>query len=166
MYAHPGKKLNFMGNEFAQLREWDEKREQDWNLLKYPVHDSFHKFMKDLNKLYLNTPAFYMWDDDPQGFEWLDCHQEEKCVYVMKRKCPIQQITAVFNFGGAEQTDFEINAVNDACYKLIMSSDSPKYGGKTDYRKKTFKPDKKGIIKLNLPPFSAIYFEAIPEKQI
>ena len=84
----------------------------------------------------------------------------------MKRKCPIQQITAVFNFGGAEQTDFEINAVNDACYKLIMSSDSPKYGGKTDYRKKTFKPDKKGIIKLNLPPFSAIYFEAIPEKQI
>ncbi len=166
MYAHPGKKLNFMGNEIAQFREWDEKREQDWDLLKYPIHDSFHKFMKDLNKLYLNTPALYMWDDDPQGFEWLDCHQEEKCVYVMKRKCPIQQITAVFNFSGTEQNDFEINISNDACYKLIMASDLQKYGGKTEYKKKTFRPDKKGIIKITLPPFSAVFFEAIPEKKI
>ena len=62
MYAHPGKKLNFMGNEFGQLREWDEKREQDWDILSFPVHDAFHRFMKDLNRLYQEHPAFYQKD--------------------------------------------------------------------------------------------------------
>lgn len=57
MYAHPGKKLNFMGNEIGQLREWDEKREQDWDILKYPIHDAFHHFMQKLNHLYMTTPA-------------------------------------------------------------------------------------------------------------
>ncbi len=57
MYAHPGKKLNFMGNELGQLREWDEKREQDWEILKYPLHDAFHRFMKDLNQIYLDRKS-------------------------------------------------------------------------------------------------------------
>ena len=67
MFAHPGKKLNFMGNEFGQLREWDEKRQQDWEILRYPVHDAFHRFMMDLNKLYSENPALYEMDYDPEG---------------------------------------------------------------------------------------------------
>ena len=77
MYAHPGKKLNFMGNEIGQLREWDEKREQDWSILKYPLHDAFHHFMMDLNKIYLNHPSLFEMDYSQNGFKWLDCHQEE-----------------------------------------------------------------------------------------
>ena len=76
MYAHPGKKLNFMGNEIGQFREWDEKREQDWDLLKYPNHDSFHQYMKALNKIYMKEPALSAWDDDPNGFAWILCGKE------------------------------------------------------------------------------------------
>lgn len=76
MILHPGKKLNFMGNEIGQLREWDEKREQDWDLRKYPAHDAFYHFMVTLNKLYLSTPALYEKNYDREGFEWLDCNQE------------------------------------------------------------------------------------------
>ena len=75
MILHPGKKLNFMGNEIGQLREWDEKREQDWDLRKYPAHDAFYHFMVTLNKLYLSTPALYEKNYDREGFEWLDCNQ-------------------------------------------------------------------------------------------
>ena len=62
MMAHPGKKLNFMGNEIGQLREWDEKREQDWDILKYPLHDGFYHFIRALNKIYLENPAFWQKD--------------------------------------------------------------------------------------------------------
>lgn len=83
MMIHPGKKLNFMGNEIGQLREWDEKREQDWDLRKYPVHDAFYQFIAALNKLYLSTPALYEKDYDREGFEWLDCHRENDCIYAI-----------------------------------------------------------------------------------
>lgn len=68
MFTHPGKKLNFMGNEIGQLREWDEKREQDWGLLKYPIHSSFAKFMKDLSFIYQSNPALYEWDYENKSF--------------------------------------------------------------------------------------------------
>ena len=86
MYAHPGKKLNFMGNEIGQFREWDEKREQDWMLLDYPLHAGFARFMKDLNKLYLEHSAFWEKDYEADGFQWIDCHQEGCCIYVFERR--------------------------------------------------------------------------------
>ena len=73
MMAHPGKKLNFMGNEFGQLREWDESREQDWDILKYPLHDAFHCYMIELNRIGQENDAFWH-DYDPENFKWLDCH--------------------------------------------------------------------------------------------
>ena len=85
MYAHPGKKLNFMGNEIGHFREWDEKREQDLNLLDFPAHQDFHRFMADLNRFYLKHPAFFEKDYDTDGFRWLDCHSEERCVYAFER---------------------------------------------------------------------------------
>ena len=98
MYAHPGKKLNFMGNEFGQLREWDEKREQDWMLLDYPIHSGFARFMKDLNILYLEHSALWEKDYEADGFQWIDCHQEESCVYVFQRTGKTERIIAAFNF--------------------------------------------------------------------
>ena len=95
MYAHPGKKLNFMGNEIGHFREWDEKREMDWNLLDYPAHQDFHRFMKDLNRFYLEHPAFSEMDYDTEGFQWLECHAQEKCVYVFERKSEKERIMAL-----------------------------------------------------------------------
>ena len=103
MYAHPGKKLNFMGGELGQLREWDEKREQDWMLLQYPIHDAFNRMMRDLNRLYLGHPALWAADFDPAGFCWIDCHQEEKCVYALERTGGGERIAAVFNFSDRAQ---------------------------------------------------------------
>ncbi|MDE6101642.1 MAG: glycogen-branching enzyme, partial [Ruminococcus sp.] len=71
MMTHPGKKLNFMGNEIGQLREWDEKREQDWEMLKYPMHDSFREYIKALNKIYLKYNALHYYYD-PTNFMWED----------------------------------------------------------------------------------------------
>ena len=62
-----------MGNELGQLREWDETREQDWDILKYPVHDSFHRFVTDMNKIYLSNPAFFEKDYEQDGFLWISC---------------------------------------------------------------------------------------------
>ncbi|MBO7682613.1 MAG: 1,4-alpha-glucan branching protein GlgB, partial [Clostridia bacterium] len=98
MYAHPGKKLNFMGNEFAQIREWDEDEEQDWFMLRYPLHDSFQVFMKDLSHLYLDHPAFWALDYNTMGFDWVDCNQAEKRIYAFVRHGGEEDILCVFNF--------------------------------------------------------------------
>ena len=70
MMIHPGKKLNFMGNEFGQIREWSEAQEQDWMILKYPIHDAFHKYMVKLNDIYKKEKAFH-YDYHRENFEWL-----------------------------------------------------------------------------------------------
>ena len=70
MMMHPGKKLNFMGNEFGQFREWDEKRSQDWLLMEYPLHDAFHNYMAKLNSIYLKNDAFWKNDFSNDGFSW------------------------------------------------------------------------------------------------
>ena len=80
MMIHPGKKLNFMGNELGEYKEWDEKVALGWNILKYPIHDSFHKFMIRLNEVYKTYPCMYEQDYGMDGFEWLvvDDHFEDK----------------------------------------------------------------------------------------
>ena len=77
MFLHPGKKLNFMGSEFGQLREWDESREQDWDVLRYPIHDGFYHFFQALNRLYLEHPALWAEDYQGEGFTWLDCTKRD-----------------------------------------------------------------------------------------
>ena len=108
MYAHPGKKLNFMGNEIGQFREWDEKREQDWMLLDYPLHAGFARFMKDLNKLYLEHSAFWEKDYEADGFQWIDCHQEGCCIYVFERCSKKERMISLFNFSDQEQGYFSL----------------------------------------------------------
>ncbi len=105
MYTHPGKKLQFMGGEFGQLREWDEKRQQDWDMLKYPAHDSFGRFIRELSQIYLESPALWEKDFDREGFTWLDCHQEPRCLYAFERRGGGKRMAAVFNFSGQRQAE-------------------------------------------------------------
>ena len=81
-----GKKLNFMGFELAQLREWDERRQQDWELLRYPVHDGFAHFIQTLNHLYLESPALWQQDYSREGFRWLACEPGPACLYAWERR--------------------------------------------------------------------------------
>ena len=156
MYAHPGKKLNFMGNELGQLREWDEKRELDWDILKYPIHDSFQRFMKELNLLYLKHPAFWKWDYRSEGFRWLDCHQESRCIYAMERSSGDEKIIAVFNFSGIEQKDYFFKT-EEGTYDILLSSNWDIYGG-TEKKKKSIRT-KIGGLHLDLPAESAVYLK-------
>lgn len=155
MYAHPGAKLNFMGNELAQLKEWCEKDELDWILLEFPVHEAFHKFMADLNQCYLKNSAFSQRDFSQDGFSWVDCHQEQKCMYLFERISGDQKILAVFNFSDEIQ---EYTLEKDyAGYELLLASDMVKYGGKKRYTKKE-KVITGGKAVFKMGPFSARYY--------
>lgn len=177
MYAHPGKKLNFMGNEIGQFREWDEKKEQDWNLLEYPMHNKFHRFMRDLSLVYINHPALFENDYETEGFNWVNCHEEEKCIYVFERICKDEKILALFNFSDAYHKGFEV-PIEDKTLEILMDSSISEYGGdgKTDYRilieeyikyyENGNKNDSASIVSssnrrllsIDMRPYSAVYF--------
>ena len=177
MYAHPGKKLNFMGNEIGQFREWDEKKEQDWNLLEYPMHNKFHRFMRDLSLVYINHPALFENDYEIEGFNWVNCHEEEKCIYVFERICKDEKILALFNFSDAYHKGFE-GPIEDKTLEILLDSSISEYGGdgKADYRilieeyikyyENGNKNDSASIVSssnrrllsIDMRPYSAVYF--------
>lgn len=160
MYAHPGKKLNFMGNEIGQLREWDEKREQDWNLLEYPIHNSFSKYMKDLCMIYQNNPALYELDYAKEGFQWIDCHQEDKCLYVFERRVSSQRILTILNFSNKMQT-YQLKADTIKSLKLLIASDDEQYGGCHKYQKNEVIRAIEGFAELKINPCTGLMFQLI-----
>ena len=160
MMVHPGKKLNFMGNEFGQLREWDEKREQDWDMLKYPNHDALHRYMIELNRIYRENDAFHR-DYDPENFRWVDCHQEERCIYAMERVGIKRKYIAVFNFSNVLQEAYEFKVEEDAKIRVALHSDWEEFGGSTAKKTSLARNEyKNGKVILNLPPFSGILLES------
>lgn len=164
MYAHPGKKLNFMGNEIGQLREWDEKREQDWDILAYPVHDVFHRFIRALNHLYLEHPALYEKDYEAEGFRWLDCHQEERCIYAFERASEEERIIAVFSLGDQAQEDYRLPVPDAAGLLLLLAADSVEYGGTKDYSGQERLTPENGEVALSFGPFCARYYLVVEEE--
>ncbi|MCD7886856.1 MAG: 1,4-alpha-glucan branching protein GlgB [Clostridiales bacterium] len=157
MMVHPGKKLNFMGNEIGQLREWDEKREQDWELRKYPAHDSFYRFMCELNEVYLTHSALSALDYSEDGFLWVDCHQEQKCVYAISRKSEEEELIAVFNFSDKEQSYTLPEKTAKEKFGVLLYTDWEKYGGQSSLSKDVWVD---GIITLDR--FSGVLLKVLP----
>lgn len=155
MMAHPGKKLNFMGNEIGQFREWDESREQDWNLLSYPKHDELFRFIRDLNHLYLSHSALWQEDDREQGFRWLDCHQEERCIYAMERRSAKERLVFVFNFSNQTQDGYQLPVEGCAGLRPILSTEWEEYGGGVK-RDEGVLPAQHNQVQLSLPPYSGL----------
>ena len=156
MYTHPGKKLNFMGNELGQLREWDEKREQDWNLLEYPIHQQFHRFTRELNQMYLVSPALYKRDFRWTGFRWLDC-QEGDLVYTYVRESREQMMLAVFNFDSAAVEGYRVELPDIDAARLVFDTNWDKYGGTLEHQPKWLDLEDDGLT-LTLEPFSGKLF--------
>ena len=96
-YAHPGKKLLFMGSEFGQWAEWNAKRELDWSLCSFPAHDSVRHLLRDLNRLYRDLPALHQFDFDGRGFQWIDCHDSDQSVLSLVRRGETAQDTVVLS---------------------------------------------------------------------
>lgn len=170
MYAHPGKKLNFMGNELGHFREWDEKREMDWNLLEYPAHREFHEFMKALSRFYQKHPAFSEEDYGKKGFRWLECDAKEQCVYAFERRGGEERIAAVFNFSDKEQSiELEIAdaaelsglfASEDRGFSLRRRDEREQAKASAGVKSKTDTAEigNSGTFCFELAPFSAEYY--------
>ena len=165
MYTHPGKKLNFMGNEIAQFREWDEKREQDWQLIKMPLHDAFNKYIKRLNEVYNNYEALYENEYDSRYFKWLEVNAPEKSVYIYERGRDDHRIIVALNFSDNEYAPFTFKVEEELRLREIVNSDSDIYGGSTWGMRSdvttTKEEDYLYNLSINLKPFSGIIYEVV-----
>ena len=165
MYTHPGKKLNFMGNEIAQFREWDEKREQDWQLIKMPLHYAFNKYIKRLNEVYDNYEALYENEYDSSYFKWLEVNAPEKSVYIYERGRDDHRIIVALNFSDNEYAPFTFKVEEELRLREIVNSDSDIYGGSTWGVRSdvttTKEDDNLYNLSINLKPFSGIIYEVV-----
>ena len=167
MYGHPGKKLLFMGQEFAQLREWSEKREIDWFLLAEPEHRDIQNWYRDLLHLYKNNKALYEMDNDPAGFEWINADDIFRSIYSFVRHSKNKEKNLLFvcNFTPVEREDYRVGVPTRKTLKLVLNSDEEKYGGKGEKRPLTYKPVKKECdgqaysIAYPLPAYGVAVFE-------
>ncbi len=162
MYTHPGKKLGFMGGEFAQFREWDESREQDWFMLKYPLHDSFLRYMTDLNRLYLTRPSLYDGEYDPRCFKWIIPDDSERSVFVYKRTACGETTVCLLNLSDKER-EVSFSDSENVLIELLSSDSSIYSGSSPTLEDVRIKADENGVFKVILPPFSGRLFDAKTE---
>lgn len=165
MFTHPGKKLNFMGNELAHFREWDETRENDWFLLEYPVHDAFHKYFATLGKLYKTMPALYENDYDSRSFQWIDADNNEENLFSYLRKSEKKDIVVILNFSPNTYLKHSFGVLEKGTYHEILNSEADIYGGCGVVNKTAIKAVEKECNKLpyeievNVPPFGGVMLE-------
>lgn len=166
MLTHPGKKLNFMGNELGEYKEWDEKKALGWNLLQYPQHDSFHRYMKDLNNIVLSHPSLYELDHDPKGFEWMVVDDMQQSVFAYARKgLKGEVLICIMNFVGNTHKKYEIPVPVAGKYKEIINSDTDYYTGSNFTNKRVINSKKSTIngkensILVDIAPFSGMILE-------
>ncbi len=163
-FAHPGKKLSFMGSEIGQFKEWDYKEGIEFFLLKYETHKKLQTFNRDLNHIYKNTRPLFEIEDGWHGFSWISADERDNNVVSFERRDKMGNIlVAIINFSGNDYYDYRLG-VEKGEYKLLINSDGKKYGGRGMFKGKTFKSVKKcahgkrNSIKFNLPAFTGIYF--------
>jgi len=131
MMAHPGKKLNFMGSEFAQFIEWDHANELDWMLLDFDKHKKMHRFVKDINNFYLKNSSLWENDTDWEGFKWISLDDNSQSVISFRRiDSKGDEIIAVCNFCPVKRKGYLIGVPNEGTYKCVFSTDKLIYGGK------------------------------------
>ena len=167
MTGHPGKKLLFMGQEFAQLREWSEERELDWFLLAEPEHQAIQNWYRDLLHLYKKNKAMYEMDSDPAGFQWINADDCFRSIYSFMRhsKDGKKNLLFVCNFTPMERPDYRVGVPRRKQLKLVLNSDDAKYGGKGEERPLIYKPVKqecdgqKYSFAYPLPAYGVAVFE-------
>jgi 1,4-alpha-glucan branching enzyme len=129
-FTHPGKKLMFMGTEFAQGLEWNSAGVLDWYVLEYPLHRGMQRVVKDLNRLYRSFPALYRYEFNWQGFEWIDCNDAQQSVLSFLRKGDgDEMMVVVLNMTPVPRHDYRIGVPRDGRYREAFNSDSEFYGG-------------------------------------
>ena len=172
MLTHPGKKLNFMGSELAHFREWDEERELDWMLLRYPLHDAFHKYIAALNGLYHAEPALYEGEYNAACFEWVACQSRDEGIYAYLRKGRGGPLLAVMNTQPKAYLKYPLYLAEGCTARMLFSTDLQQWGGTTRAPSQPQATLPGGVFGRNhtlyvdLPPLSgALYrLEELPRK--
>ena len=165
MYAHPGKKLNFMGNEIGQSAEWNHDSSINWHLLDFDKHSGIQALYRDLNKLYAGYPALHELDHDPAGFEWIDHENAEQSTLAMLRQSKEgkQQVYAVSNFTPVPRTNFRLGVKAPGEYSILLNTDDKQYWGSGHSLNETIKADKTlwnnqaYSICVSLPPLATVF---------
>lgn len=166
MYGHPGKKLLFMGQEFAQFREWSEKRSLDWFLLEEEYNKQMQDYVRELNQLYQKYDALYVKDYDPAGFEWMSCMDADHSTvsFVRRGADAKNQLLFVCNFTPVQRDKFRVGVPCAGKYEWILSSDETRFGGTGVKNTKQVKAQeimhdgRDYSIQMNLPPLSVTVY--------
>ncbi len=171
MFAHPGKKLLFMGSEFGQFIEWNYKQGLDWLLLDYEMHRKMLGFSKTLNKLYKDTPALWQIDYSWDGFQWISSEDNANSVIAFRRIDKSgNEIIAIFNFTPNSFDEYRIGVPNEGSYKVVLDTSLEQFGGSTIAKHPAYKTKKKAMhgfeqsIGLKLSGLSGIYLERVAKK--
>ncbi|MBQ3413211.1 MAG: 1,4-alpha-glucan branching protein GlgB [Oscillospiraceae bacterium] len=167
MFAHPGKKLTFMGSEFAQFIEWRYYEGLDWQLLQYDMHRRFQSYMKDLFHLYRDMPQFWEQDSTWDGFKWIDADDSDRnCLSFIRYAKDGSAVVVLCNFAPVERKYYRIGVPYSGSYRIILNSDSTQYGGGTKPNILSYRSDEtpyhgfENSVCVDLPPMSALYLEA------
>jgi 1,4-alpha-glucan branching enzyme len=168
MWAHPGKKLLFMGGEFAQWNEWNAAGSLDWSLLDFPSHSGIQALIRDLNRLYRATPALYEIDYGQQGFEWLSANDSDNSViaFLRRGRDASRVMLCVCNFTPVVRHDYRIGVPGPGTYRERLNTDSLHYGGSdvgNEFGAIDAEPwhshGKEWSISMTLPPLATLLIE-------
>jgi 1,4-alpha-glucan branching enzyme len=169
MYAHPGKKLMFMGDEFAQFIEWDFAKQLDWFLLDYDSHRGMQTFVKRLNDVYKKQPALFEIDDGWDGFTWLNVDDSIISAYAFMRNGPNNHIVCVVNFTPLVRENYMVALPCAGTLKLVLNSDSKAFGGSGAGAHRAIAAERVSVngmpcgASVQMPPLSVLYYEFIPD---
>lgn len=172
-FMHPGKKLLFMGGEFAQWDEWSHDQSLQWHLTQWERHNGIQKLVADLNTIYRNTPSLYEYDFDPKGFEWIDCNDWENSIltFIRKGSNPDDIILIGCNFTPVPRLAYRVGVPLPGYWEEILNSDAIEYGGSGSGNAGGTTSEavswhgKKNSILITLPPLAAVVFKFRPEKK-
>jgi len=167
MFAQPGKKLLFMGDEFGQVSEWSHDRSLDWDVLQYPVHSGLMAWVEQLNRLYREQPAMHWFDNDPKGFEWVDCNDAPHSIVALLRKSKSgdDSIVVVCNFTPVPRLGYKVGVPHAGYWRELLNSDAREYngsgmgnmGGTEALAEKTH--GRAYTLRLTLPPLAAVFLK-------
>ncbi|MCU6761868.1 1%2C4-alpha-glucan branching enzyme GlgB [uncultured Roseburia sp.] len=167
MMGHPGKKLLFMGQDFAQLGEWSEERELDWFLLEKPEHRQIQEFVKELLHIYKKYPSMYHMDDQMEGFEWINANDGDRSIFsfIRRGKTGRNSLLFVCNFTPVARPDYRVGVPKKKQYTLILDSDEARFGGEGRERPAVYKAEKSECdgrefsIAYDLPEYGVAVFK-------
>ena len=173
-FAHPGKKLNFMGNELATFDEWKEFEPIAFNVLGYPKHAGVQRLLRDLNRIYTSHPAMYQDEYDPKSFGWIMADNADQSVYIFRRESEEECMIFIFNMTPNFYWDYDVGVPYEGTYEEILNTDKEVYGGWNQYNGLPLTTHGSGIhnqkyrITVKIPSFGAVYLchrKEIPEEK-